>query len=273
MRHIPMPVEHCVAREDLERANALLRSADHERLLRQRLPELRRVIAFALSFRLELRDVLFVECGAHQHTPPLVDDWERNPAIADFLALHGEEIGIDYRAFDPAYSPEAFREALFGESIRSGAVESPFFREHPERKVVLAERIRAVSLASYDDVRALVTSESRPVVLFSSQVLNDPNRSDDMPFWRLPGLHYHSASLVEMDDILSAQNETLGHRDDSLEEQDYADEDFPHALLRQIAGPRAVHLRAFADVFGITAAVRRRFSSDGMMRYFWSAAT
>lgn len=275
MRHVPQPDGHRVERTHVERADGLLRTADTHGILGQRLVTLRRVLAYVFSLRLELQDVLLLECGAHQHGPPFADDWEYNAAVGDFLALHGPELGIDYRAFDPRYSPEALAREFADALSQPEAHRPPFFVRHPELVQPLEERVQAVSLASYDDVAAVVQREGRPVVLFSHQVLNDPDRRDDLPFWQLPGLHYHAGSIIEMDDMLSQHSAALAERGDILPDgHRYAPLEvtaFSRVLLRHIAGPQDAHLEAFRMVFGVTAQVRRAFASDGMIRYFWSS--
>ncbi|MBP9750795.1 MAG: hypothetical protein KBC95_03025 [Candidatus Peribacteraceae bacterium] len=269
MRPIPLPPDHQIDPADLKAAGRLLRATDTNDILCQRFDVLARVVAFVRSLRLDLHDVLLVECGAHQQDPPVEDDWEYNPALSHFLALHGPELGVDYRAFDPGYAPEIldreFADGLAQESLHR----PPLFSRRPEIVPVLAERVKAVSLATYDDVVRTVTETPKPVVLFSNHVLNDPDRTDDLPFWQLPGLHYHSTFLLEMADILSADEEEAPDR--PPEEPRHA-EDMTAAVLKTIAGKGKPHIERFKQVFGIAADVRRAFGRDLLMRYWWSAA-
>ncbi len=264
MRPIPLPPDHQIDPAEVKAARRLLHATDTNNILCQRADALARVVAFVRSLRLELGEVLLVECGAHQQDPPVEDDWEYNPAISHFLALHGDELGVEYRAFDPGYSPEnldrEFADGLAQESLHR----PPLFTRRPELVPVLANRVKAISLATYDDVVRAVSETPKPVVLFSNHVLNDPDRTDEFPFWQLPGLHYHSTSLLEMADILSA--------DEEAPEKPRHAEDMTAAVFKTIAGKGKPHIERFKQVFGVAADVRRAFGRDMLMRYWWSTA-
>jgi hypothetical protein len=268
MRHIPLPPGHRVSTADRLWAADLLRTTDAHGILAERERVLRRLLALLRSLRLGLSEITLIECGAHQQDPPVEDEWEYNPAISHFMALHAESLGLEYRAFDPGYTPEKLdREFACALAETDERYQTPLFVRRPDLAPVLAERVKAVSLSGYDDVVRLARETPKATVLFSSHVLNDPDRTDDFPFWQLPGLHHHSASLAEMTDVLPV--------DEPEGAEAAAPEDAPdlqEMAARLIAGSRDAHLAAFREVFGLRVPVRRRFGRDLLVRYEWSAA-
>lgn len=264
VRPIPLPPDHEIDRADIKKASRLLAETDRDNILCQRHDSLARVFGFVRSLRLNLSDVLLIECGAHQYGPPAEDDWEYNSAISHFLALHGRELGIDYRAFDPGYSPEALEREFADGLAQPPPHVPPLFARRPDLVPVIAQRVKAVSLPTYGHVVSAVNEAGKPAVLFSNHVLNDPDRTDDYPFWQLPGLHHHSGSLIEMADILSSDDEEAAP-------MPHASARLAELIVRGIAGNGATHLAAFKRIFGVSADVRRAFGRDMLIRYWWSA--
>lgn len=271
MRHVPLPPDSAVRPEHVRPVAQHLRAVDVHKLLEPRNSVLARVLAFATRVHGDASNVLLIECGAHQHEVADTDPtWEYNSAISHFLALHGQELGLEYHAFDVDYTRDKLHRNI-DQAVRERWPKGSALVEKPELAPQIEEAVARVSIGSYADLQALIGQTDKGVLLFSSQVLNDPGIEVDTPFWQLPGTHFHTGSLVEMCERLQISTRGLRGLLMPKTEDDEANLRYTKKLL---IGKASNHRRAFVDWYGLPPATNVRWSSskDGIyIRYRWSA--
>lgn len=130
----------------------------------------------------------------------------------------------------------------------------------------------------YEDVQALATS--KPCVIFSHHVLNEPELLFAMPFWKLPGRHFHAASFAEMCAVRELSEIEDGKFLQAVLARgikpDDGDAGEKISALREemdriaFAKNPAAHLVAFKRRFELPSALDVRCAlTDGLITYTW----
>ena len=224
-----------------------------------------------------LEDVSIFEFGAHQCDVTATDNYMPfNPAISHFFATQ-QEIAVKYFAFDSELKKDHFDMAA--DSVKSLYLEGTLKHHAPLLFKIygdvdleeLYEKVLQVSCGNYGDIVKKVkeTNERRKLpIIFSNQVLNDPELNKDFPFWNLQGLQIHNCNFVEICNYMDLAEEELAANVKKAHPMEWslkAERDYRDEFLKR---PQE-YINRFKQTFKLNGVNLNYFFPDGDMTYYW----